>query len=174
MLRRTTRLSLIVALDSAAGRYRFVVILTLWRDAIRWLQCSAIRGGRGYQRPDDAPRARQSVSILRVRACDPSTNRNARSGITPPTILGSRHFHSSIIVPLPRPPRTLTVRGRNGFFFTFSTIFCFISSFRFTTALAVRKTIATATVLPRSTSLSCLASVRIISLNNILKSKQTL
>lgn len=76
---------------------------------------SASRGGRGYQKHPMTHRARVSActgdAVVRVRANRPSTNRNACSGITPPTILGSRHFH------LPADAHdTQLRRGRNGFF----------------------------------------------------------
>lgn len=80
---------------------------------------SACGGGRRYQKSDNVPAPRVCASLFsrrRARVCvftravddNPSTNRNARSGITPPSILGSRHF-------LPRT--AFPLRNRNGFFF---------------------------------------------------------
>lgn len=133
---------------------------------------SANRGGRGYQRPDDAPRACVCNPIVRVRANDPSSNRNACLSITPPTILGSRHFHISSFHSSTSPP-TRQYAAETVFSLLFSTRFIFIFHlFSFhdrVLVYAVVKTVAKAPVLPRSGSLSCLASVRIISLYNILK-----
>lgn len=108
---------------SPAGRFR-VVLLTL---CVIVVAAALAAAAEDTKNPTTCPRlvcarlffprrAHARVSVFsRAVDDDPSTNRSARSGITPPSILGSRHF-------LPRTAATaFPLRRRNGFFLSMIT-----------------------------------------------------